>query len=348
MVALPGAMRWQKHHAEIDQRAARRRTWGEVRRGELTFSATAIAASRRCSASSSASPMRPGMTYPSIDADENLAAASAVRSRHDMARTGNGHIAIFPEPSINCCTVAAGDPSGGEQQTLAIGRGPSMTNRNLLMLDWSPAFGWRTFLVGEDLPYSSAASTGRKESSILLARTERRRSARRWRPMATDRERLDRQDDTAEALKRIRTSGNSTSGAPKGKNFGTTSTYSRRKRWLTWSWQPVIDREADQTRLEKVQINQKGRIPKRSCSSITAGLASTALAIRRRPPPTPALRARYDEQGLHLRHAAGGTGRPATMRTSLATEGWHRGPPGRDDRAGPRQLAAARHRMLRS
>src|SRR5882757_852591 len=113
---------------------------GEVRRGELQFlgrSIKALSPQERVKLGI-AHVLEGRRVFEHLTPDENLVAASAVRSRHDMHRNKERVYSYFPRLHERRA-VESGYLSGGEQQMLAIGRA-LMTQPKLLMLD-EPSLG---------------------------------------------------------------------------------------------------------------------------------------------------------------------------------------------------------------
>src|ERR1700710_204818 len=138
---------------------------GEVRRGELQFRGRSI------SALSPQERVKLGIVhvlegrrvFEHLTPDENLVAASAVRSRHDMNRNKERVYSYFPRLHERRA-VASGYLSGGEQQMLAIGRA-LMTQPKLLMLD-EPSLGIAPKLVDDIL--AAVARVRELGTTVLL------------------------------------------------------------------------------------------------------------------------------------------------------------------------------------
>jgi len=161
--------------------------------------------------------------------DENLIAASMVRSRHDVKRNKERVYGYFKR-LYERRTSASGYLSGGEQQMLAIGRA-LMTQPKLLMLD-EPSLGLAPLLVAEIFQIISQIN---KEEGLSVLVIEQNAVAaleivshgyviENGRIVMHDSaERLTKNPDIQEFYL----------GATKNRDFHAIKHYRRRKRWLT-------------------------------------------------------------------------------------------------------------------
>ncbi len=161
--------------------------------------------------------------------EENLIAASAVASRHDMARNRDLVYTYCPRLHERR-SAAAGFLSGGEQQMLAIGRA-LMTQPRLLMLD-EPSLGLAPYLVAEI--FDIVRRVNRQEGLSVLLVEQNAIAALEVvsRSYLMENGRIV-MHDSAEAMKRNPDVREFYLGGSQGRNFHDIKHYSRRKRWLT-------------------------------------------------------------------------------------------------------------------
>ncbi len=204
---------------------------GEVRRGELQFLGRgigALAPQQRVKLGI-AHVLEGRRVFEHLTPDENLVAASAVRSRLHMKRNMERVYGYFPR-LYERRTVASGYLSGGEQQMLAIGRA-LMTQPKLLMLD-EPSLGLAPFLVAEI--FQIIRQINREEGlSVLLVE----QNAIAALEIVSHGYLIESgrivMHGTAEALKSNPDIQEFYLGGSRGKNLHDVKHYSRRKRWLT-------------------------------------------------------------------------------------------------------------------
>ncbi len=204
---------------------------GEVRRGELHFLGRNIG------------PLMPQdrvklgivhvlegrRVFEHLTPDENLVAASAVRSRHDLNRNRERVYSYFPR-LYERRTVASGYLSGGEQQMLAIGRA-LMTQPILLMLD-EPSLGLAPFLVAEIFQIIRQINKDEGLSILLVEQNAVAALEIVSHGYLIESGRVV-MHDTAEALKRNPDIQDFYLGGAKGQDLHAVKHYRRRKRWLT-------------------------------------------------------------------------------------------------------------------
>jgi branched-chain amino acid transport system ATP-binding protein len=204
---------------------------GEVRRGEVKFQ------DRNISGLMPQDRVKLGIAhvlegrrvFEHLTPDENLIAASAVRSRHDAARNKDRVYSYFPR-LFERRSSAAGYLSGGEQQMLAIGRA-LMTQPKLLMLD-EPSLGLAPFLVAEIFQILSRINREEGLSVLLVEQNAIAALEIVSHGYLIESGRIV-MHDTAEALKKNPDIQEFYLGGAENKNFRDIKHYRRRKRWLT-------------------------------------------------------------------------------------------------------------------
>jgi branched-chain amino acid transport system ATP-binding protein len=204
---------------------------GEVRRGELHFLGRSIGGlmPQERVKLGIVHVLEGRRVFEHLTPDENLVAASAVRSRHDLNRNRERVYGYFPR-LYERRTVASGYLSGGEQQMLAIGRA-LMTQPKLLMLD-EPSLGLAPFLVAEIFQIIRQINKDEGLSILLVEQNAVAALEIVSHGYLIESGRVV-MHDTAEALKRNPDIQEFYLGGAKGKNLHDVKHYRRRKRWLT-------------------------------------------------------------------------------------------------------------------
>jgi branched-chain amino acid transport system ATP-binding protein len=204
---------------------------GEVRRGEVSFLGQDIRAlpPQERVRLGIAHVLEGRRVFEHLTPDENLVAASAIRSRHDVARNKERVYGYFPR-LYERRSSEAGYLSGGEQQMLAIGRA-LMTQPKLLMLD-EPSLGLAPFLVAEI--FEIVRNINKEEGlSVLLVE----QNAVAALEIVSHGYLIESgrivMHDSAEALKKNPDIQEFYLGGTKARNFHDIKHYRRRKRWLT-------------------------------------------------------------------------------------------------------------------
>ncbi len=204
---------------------------GEVRRGELHFLGRNIGGlmPQERVKLGIAHVLEGRRVFEHLTPDENLVAASAVRSRHDLSRNRERVYSYFPR-LYERRTGPSGYLSGGEQQMLAIGRA-LMTQPKLLMLD-EPSLGLAPFLVAEIFQIIRQINKDDGLSILLVEQNAVAALEIVSHGYLIDSGRVV-MHDTAEALKKNPDIQEFYLGGAKGKNLHDVKHYRRRKRWLT-------------------------------------------------------------------------------------------------------------------
>ncbi len=204
---------------------------GEVRRGDINFLGSDVRAMPPHER------VRLGIVhvlegrrvFEHLTPDENLVAASAVRSRNDLARNKERVYGYFPR-LYERRSSEAGYLSGGEQQMLAIGRA-LMTQPKLLMLD-EPSLGLAPFLVAEIFEIIRNINKEEGLSVLLVEQNAVAALEIVSHGYLIESGRIV-MHDTAQALKKNPDIQEFYLGGSKGRNFHDIKHYRRRKRWLT-------------------------------------------------------------------------------------------------------------------
>ncbi|BAT58543.1 high-affinity branched-chain amino acid transport ATP-binding protein LivF [Variibacter gotjawalensis] len=204
---------------------------GEVRRGDVRFldhDLRALPPQERVRLGV-AHVLEGRRVFEHLTPDENLIAASAIRSRHDVARNKERVYTYFPR-LYERRTSQAGYLSGGEQQMLAIGRA-LMTQPKLLMLD-EPSLGLAPFLVAEIFQIIRSINKEEGLSVLLVEQNAVAALEIVSHGYLIESGRIV-MHDSAEALKKNPDIQEFYLGGTKAKNFHDIKHYRRRKRWLT-------------------------------------------------------------------------------------------------------------------
>jgi branched-chain amino acid transport system ATP-binding protein len=204
---------------------------GEVRRGDVRFlhhDLRALPPQERVRLGV-AHVLEGRRVFEHLTPDENLVAASAIRSRHDVARNKERVYTYFPR-LYERRTSQAGYLSGGEQQMLAIGRA-LMTQPKLLMLD-EPSLGLAPFLVAEIFQIIRSINKEEGLSVLLVEQNAVAALEIVSHGYLIESGRIV-MHDSAEALKKNPDIQEFYLGGTKAKNFHDIKHYRRRKRWLT-------------------------------------------------------------------------------------------------------------------
>ena len=231
MVALLGANGAGKSTALKSISGLLKAERGEVRRGELSFLGQDISAlpPQERVRLGIAHVLEGRRVFEHLTPDENLVAASAIRSRHDVARNKERVYGYFPR-LYERRSSQAGYLSGGEQQMLAIGRA-LMTQPKLLMLD-EPSLGLAPFLVAEIFGIIRDINKEQGLSVLLVEQNAVAALEIVSHGYLIESGRVV-MHDSAEALKKNPDIQEFYLGGTKARNFHDIKHYRRRKRWLT-------------------------------------------------------------------------------------------------------------------
>ena len=204
---------------------------GEVRRGDITFLGDDIRAlpPQERVRLGIAHVLEGRRVFEHLTPDENLMAASAIRSRHDLARNKERVYGYFPR-LYERRSSEAGYLSGGEQQMLAIGRA-LMTQPKLLMLD-EPSLGLAPFLVAEIFEIIRNINKEEGVSVLLVEQNAVAALEIVSHGYLIESGRIV-MHDTAQALKKNPDIREFYLGGSKARNFHDIKHYRRRKRWLS-------------------------------------------------------------------------------------------------------------------
>ncbi len=204
---------------------------GEVRRGDIRFlgnDVRTLAPQDRVRLGI-AHVLEGRRVFEHLTPDENLVAASAIRSRHDVARNKERVYGYFPR-LYERRSSEAGYLSGGEQQMLAIGRA-LMTQPKLLMLD-EPSLGLAPFLVAEIFNIIRSINKDEGLSVLLVEQNAVAALEIVSHGYLIESGRIV-MHDSAHALKKNPDIQEFYLGGTKGRSFHDIKHYRRRKRWLT-------------------------------------------------------------------------------------------------------------------
>jgi branched-chain amino acid transport system ATP-binding protein len=204
---------------------------GEVRRGSITFLRSDIRAlpPQERVRIGIAHVLEGRRVFEHLTPDENLVAASAIRSRQDLARNKERVYGYFPR-LYERRSSEAGYLSGGEQQMLAIGRA-LMTQPKLLMLD-EPSLGLAPYLVAEIFEIVRKINKEQGMSVLLVEQNAVAALEIVSHGYLIESGRIV-MHDTAQALKKNPDIQEFYLGGSKASNFHDIKHYRRRKRWLT-------------------------------------------------------------------------------------------------------------------